>query len=131
MKQSLIVYLATLIIAFPLDYMFRRTGRLLFGENARDVMLDGSRPAVLFYVLYVACIVSFVNGDTPGDWPENASRGAQLGLFFYAAFELASIVLLRYWKWAVIVPDIVWGATLTALSASVGGLLAGWILTKI
>jgi uncharacterized membrane protein len=131
MKQSVIVYLATLIIAFPLDFMFLRTGRLLFGENAREVILDGPRSAIPFYVLYVACIVSFVNGASPEDWTENASRGAQLGLFFYAAFELASIVLLKYWKWAVMVPDVAWGATLTALAASVGGLLASWILTKV
>jgi hypothetical protein len=51
--------------------------------------------------------------------------------FFYAAFELASIVLLRNWRWAVMVPDVAWRATLTAPAASVGGLLASWILNKI
>lgn len=109
MKQSAIVYLATLIIAFPLDFVFLRAGGLLFGANAREVILDDPRSAILFYVIYVACIVSFVNGATPEEWTENASRGAQLGLFFYAAFELASIVLLRNWKWAVMVPDVAWG----------------------
>jgi uncharacterized membrane protein len=131
MKQSAIVYLATLIIAFPLDFVFLRAGGLLFGANAREVILDGPRSAILFYVIYVACIVFFVNGATPENWTEKTSRGAQLGLFFYAAFELASIVLLRNWKWAVMVPDVAWGATLTALAASVGGLLASWILNKI
>jgi uncharacterized membrane protein len=81
MKQSAIVYLATLIIAFPLDFVFLRAGGLLFGANAREVILDGPRSAILFYVIYVACIVSFVNAATPENWTENTSRGAQLGLF--------------------------------------------------
>jgi uncharacterized membrane protein len=42
------------------------------------------------------------------------------------------MALLKHWKWAVmLLPDIVWGAVLTALAASVGGLFASWILTKI
>jgi uncharacterized membrane protein len=82
MKQSALIYLATLIIAFPLDFMFLRAGGRLFGANARELILDGPAPTILFYVMYIACTVSFVNGATPGDRAANASRGAQLGLFF-------------------------------------------------
>jgi uncharacterized membrane protein len=83
------------MIAFPLDFVFLRTGRRLFGANARDLILDGATSAILFYVIYIACTVSFVNGRTPNDW-----------------------------VWAAMIPDIVWGATLTALASSAGGLLA-------
>jgi hypothetical protein len=76
MKQSAIIYLATLMILFPLDFIFLRTGRRLFGANACDLILDDLTPAILFYVIYVACTVSFVNGPTPNDWVANASRGA-------------------------------------------------------
>jgi uncharacterized membrane protein len=37
------------------------------------------------------------------------------------------MALLKHWTWAVMLPDIVWGAALTAVAASVGGLLASWI----
>jgi hypothetical protein len=40
MKQSAIIYLATLMILFPLDFIFFRTGRRLFGANACDLILD-------------------------------------------------------------------------------------------
>jgi uncharacterized membrane protein len=132
MKQSALIYLATLIIAFPLDFIFLQTWGKLFDANVRKLILDGPEPAILFYVIYVACTVSFVNGATPDDWTANASRGALLGLCFFVAFELGSIALLKHWKWDItLLPDIIWGAALTALAASVGGLFAGWILTEI
>ena len=131
MRQSAIVYLASFIIVLPLDVIFLRTAGRLFGENARQLMLDSPTPAIFFYVIYVACTVSFINGATPADWRENAFRGAQLGLFFYASFELASMALLNHWKWAVMLPDVLWGAVITALAASAGGWVANWILIKI
>jgi uncharacterized membrane protein len=52
--------------------------------------------------------------------------------YFFAAFDLASMALLKHWKRDVmLLPDIVWGAVLTALATSVGGLFASRILTKI
>ena len=41
------------------------------------------------------------------------------------------MALLKHWAWAVVVPDIAWGAVLTAVSAAIGGLLADWILAKV
>jgi uncharacterized membrane protein len=131
-KQSALIFLATLIIAFPLDLLFLQAGGRLFGASVRELILDGPAPTVLFYVLSIACTVSFVNGATPHDWVANASGGAFLGLLFFAAFDLASMALLRHWKWDVmLLPDIIWGAVLTALAASDGGLFAGWSFTKI
>ena len=76
----------------------------------------GWRRRSLFYLLYVAGIVVFVNSAAPGNWQHNALYGALFGLFCYATFELTNMALLRHWEWAVVVPDIVWGATVTAAS---------------
>jgi uncharacterized membrane protein len=88
-------------------------------------------PAILFYVLYLAGIVVFVNGGAPSNWTHNLLYGALFGLFCYATFELTNMSLLNHWKWAVVVPDIAWGAVLTAIAASFGGLLANWVLEKV
>ena len=134
MKRFAVVYLGTLIILLPLDLLFLGTiGKKLFVENVGDMTLATPRiaPAVLFYVLYLVGLVIFVNGAAPSNWVHNLQYGALFGLFCYATFELTNMALLKHWEWAVVVPDIAWGTALTAVSASIGGLLAAWMLTKI
>ena len=134
MKRFAVVYLGTLTILLPLDLLFLATiGKKLFAENVGDMTLATPRiaPAVLFYVLYLAGVMIFVNGAAPSNWGHNLQYGALFGLFCYATFELTNMALLKHWEWAVAVPDIAWGTALTAVSASIGGLLAAWMLTKI
>lgn len=133
MKRFIIVYLATALILLPLDFLFLGTiGKKLFNDNVKDMVLESPRivPAVLFYILYLAGVVIFVNGETPAAWQENALYGALFGLFCYATFELTNMSLLKHWEWAVVIPDIIWGAALTGIAAAIGGLLANWILGK-
>jgi len=129
-----VIYACTAIVLLPLDFLFLGTiGKKLFDNNVKDMVLQSPRmlPAILFYILYVAGIVIFVNGAAPGDWQHNVLYGALFGLFCYATFELTNMALLKHWEWAVVIPDIVWGAVLTAATASLGGLLARWLLGKM
>jgi uncharacterized membrane protein len=134
MKRFAVVYLSTLIVLLPLDLLFLGAiGKKLFADNVGDMTLTTPRmvPAMLFYVLYLAGVTVFVNGNPVSDWLHDLGYGALFGLFCYATFELTNMALLKHWEWAVVVPDIAWGAALTAISASLGGLLAGSILAKI
>ena len=68
MKRFAIIYCSTLIILLPLDFLFLGTvGKKLFADNVSDMTLATPRvaPAIVFYVLYLAGIVVFVNGDAP------------------------------------------------------------------
>ena len=56
--------------------------------------------------------------------------GALFGLFCYATFDLTSLALLKHWNWRVAVVDIAWGSFVTALSSTVGLLIANWIAPK-
>jgi uncharacterized membrane protein len=132
--RFVIIYLSTLVVMLPLDFAFLGTvGKKLFSANVGDMVLDTPRlpPAIMFYVLYLAGVVIFVNGATPANWPQNLLYGALFGLFCYSTFELTNMSLLKHWEWAVVVPDIVWGSVMTAISASIGGLLATWISARI
>jgi uncharacterized membrane protein len=134
MKRFAIVYLSTLVILLPLDFVFLgAVGKKLFAEHVGDMTLATPRiaPAIVFYILYLAGVAIFVNGAFPPDWKHNLLYGALFGLFCYATFELTSMALLKHWEWAVVVPDIAWGAVLTATSAALGGLIAGWVLAKV
>jgi uncharacterized membrane protein len=134
MKRFVIVYLSTLVILLPLDFIFLgAVGKKLFAQHVGDMTLTSPRvaPAILFYSLYLAGVAIFVNGDMPSNWVHSFLYGAFFGLFCYATFELTNMSLLKHWEWAVVLVDVAWGAVLTAVSAALGGLLAGWILGKV
>jgi uncharacterized membrane protein len=130
----IIVYLSTLIILLPLDFAFLGTiGQKMYASHLGDLMLDRPRmvAAVLFYALYLAGIVIFVNGANPANWPSNLLLGALLGLFCYSTFALTNMAILKPWQWTLVIPDVAWGVVVTAAAASLGGLLAGWIVSRI
>jgi len=133
MKNYAIIYLSTLVVLLPLEFLFLGTvGKKMFESHLGNLILETPRvaPAVMFYLIYLAGILIFVNGARPGDWQHNLLYGAALGFVAYATFELTSMSVLRPWQWALVVPDIAWGTFVTAVSATLGGLLALWIITK-
>lgn len=134
MRNYAIIYLGTMLVMLPLDLLFLGTiGKKLFERHLGDLILQSPRlpPAILFYLIYVAGIVIFVNGSRPGEWSANLLYGALFGLVAYATFELTNMAVLRPWKWAVVLPDLAWGTVVTAVSAALGGLLAQWAIAKI
>lgn len=129
-----IIYLSTLAILLPLDFAFLGTiGKKMYQSHIGDMMLDTPRlsAALLFYALYLAGIVVFVNGANPSNWSSNLTLGALFGLFCYSTFALTNMAILKQWQWTLVIPDIAWGMVVTAAAASLGGLLAGWIVSRI
>ncbi|HEY0235721.1 MAG TPA: DUF2177 family protein [Afipia sp.] len=132
MKRYIILYLTTLIILLPIDFMFLGTLAKDFFQAQVGEMLGPVRmaPAVIFYLLYVAGIVIFVSAGT-SEWQTALIYGALFGLFCYATFELTSLALLKHWTWPVVVLDISWGMFVTGTAAALGLLLTNWIMTKV
>ncbi|OPF93757.1 DUF2177 family protein [Rhodopseudomonas palustris] len=128
MKRYGLLYLATFIVLIPLDFLFLGTIAKSFFQSQVGEMLGEVRllPAVLFYLLYVVGIVIFVNGSAQATWQSSLVYGALFGVFCYATFELTSLALLKHWTWSVVAVDISWGAFVTAVSGTLGLLLADW-----
>src|SRR5271170_1855612 len=128
MNRYAVLYLATLIVIVPIDFLF--LGLLAKGFFTAQVgdMLGEVRllPAMLFYLLYVVGILVFVSGQASSTWQSALSYGALFGLFCYATFELTSLSLLKHWTWPVVAVDICWGSLVTAVSAAVGLVVANW-----
>ncbi len=80
--------------------------------------------ALLFYAMYVTAIV--VHAVLPSATPSTAARrGAAMGFFAYATYELTNWAVLSDWP-AVLVPiDVTWGVVLTGLAAAAGKLAEG------
>lgn len=132
--HHVIVYLSTLIILLPLDFAFLGTvGQKMYVSHVGNLMLETPRltAAILFYALYIAGIVTFVNGADPSNWSGNLLFGALFGLFCYSTFALTNMAILKQWQWALVLPDVAWGIVVTAAAASIGGVIANWIESRI
>jgi uncharacterized membrane protein len=129
MNRYVVLYLATLIVLVPIDFLF--LGLVAKGFFASQVgdMLGEIRlaPAILFYLLYVAGILIFVS-SSPAATPSSALlNGALFGFFCYMTFELTSLSLLKHWTWAVVLLDVSWGTFVTAVSSALGLMIANWL----
>jgi uncharacterized membrane protein len=131
-KRYAALYLATLIVIVPIDFLFLGyVGKGFFTSQVGD-MLGEIRlvPAVLFYLLYVVGVLVFVSGPATATWPSTLAYGALFGLFCYATFELTSLALLKHWTWPVVAVDVCWGAFVTAVSSTLGLMIANWLAPK-
>ena len=132
MQRYAVLYLATLIVLVPVDFLFLGTiAKSFFTAEVGD-MLGEVRlaPAILFYLLYVTGILVFVNAQDSATWRSTLLYGALFGLFCYATFELTSLSLLRHWTWPVVLVDVSWGMAVTAFASTAGLVIANAIVPK-
>jgi uncharacterized membrane protein len=133
LNRYVVLYLATLIVLIPIDFLFLgMVAKAFFTAQVGD-MLGEIRlaPAILFYLLYVVGILVFVSGSASATWQSTLLYGALFGLFCYATFELTSLSLLKHWTWPVVMVDVSWGTFVTALSSTIGLLIADGLVPRI
>jgi uncharacterized membrane protein len=133
MNRNVVLYLATLIVLLPIDFLFLGLAAKGFFTSEVGDMLGEIRlaPAILFYLLYVAGILIFVSGSATATWPSTLLYGALFGFFCYVTFELTSLSLLKHWTWPVVIVDVSWGTFVTAVSSTAGLLIANWLAPKV
>jgi uncharacterized membrane protein len=131
-NRYVVLYLATLVVLIPVDFLFLGLVAKGFFTTQVGDMLGEIRlaPAILFYLLYVVGILIFVSGSVNATWQSTLLYGALFGFFCYATFELTSLSLLKHWTWAVVVVDVSWGTFVTAVSSTVGLLIANWLAPR-
>jgi uncharacterized membrane protein len=132
-KRTVVLYLATLVVLIPFDFLFLGVVAKGFFTSEVGDMLGEIRPvpAILFYLLYVAGILIFVSGPPSANWQTTLWYGALFGLFCYATFDLTALSLLRQWSWPVAIVDVSWGACVTAVSSTAGLVVANWLAPKV
>jgi len=64
---------------------------------------------------------------TGATWQSTLLYGGLFGFFCYATFELTSLSLLKHWTWPVVMVDVSWGTFVTAVSSTIGLLIANAI----
>jgi uncharacterized membrane protein len=132
-NRNVVLYLATLIVFVPIDFLF--LGFVAKGFFAAQVgdMLGEIRPvpAILFYLLYVVGILIFVSASAGATSQSTLLYGALFGFFCYVTFELTSLSLLKHWTWPVVMMDVTWGSFVTALASTLGLMIADWMTPRI
>ena len=78
-----------------------------------------------------AGVLVFASGQAAASWPSTLSYGALFGLFCYATFELTALSLLKHWTWTVVAVDVSWGVFVTAVSSTLGLIIADWLTPKV
>src|ERR1700735_3625859 len=133
LNRTVVLYLATLIVLIPVDFLFLGLVAKGFFSSQVGDMLGEVRlaPAILFYLLYVVGIIVFVSGPASATWQSTLLYGALFGFFCYATFELTSLSRLKHWTWPVVILDISWGTLVTAVASTAGLLIANQITPKI
>ena len=129
MNRYVVLYLATLIVIVPIDFLFLGLVAKGFFTSQVGDMLGEIRlaPAILFYLLYVGGILIFVSGQAGATWQSTLLYGGLFGFFCYVTFELTSLSLLKHWTWPVVIVDVSWGTFVTAVASTVGLLIANAI----
>ena len=126
MNRYVVLYLVTLFVIIPIDFLFLGIVAKDFFTSQVGDMLGEIRPApaILFYLLYVGGVLIFVSGSAGVTRQSTLLYGALFGLFCYATFDLTALALLKYWSWPMALVDVGWGAVVTAVSSTAGLLVA-------
>lgn len=129
MKTYALAYLATGIVFLACDMVWLSvTGSRLYRPLLGDLLLEKFRllPAIGFYLVYMAGIVFFAISPaiTSGRWTAALGNGAVLGFVAYATYDLTNQATLKSWSTTITILDLCWGTVLTAVSATLGYVIA-------
>ena len=89
MNRYVVLYLVTLFVLIPIDFLFLGIVAKDFFTSQVGAMLGEIRlaPAILFYLLYVAGILIFVSATATATWQSTLLYGALFGFFCYATLN--------------------------------------------
>ena len=82
--------------------------------------------AVIFYLMYIGgiCFLAIAPALKEKSWTRALINGAVLGLIAYGTYDLTNQATLAVWSSKLTIIDMIWGTTLTGLTATMGYLAA-------
>ena len=123
MAKYCIAYLSTAIVFLGLDGVWLSLTQASLYKPALGPLLavtPSLAPAALFYLIYFVGVVFFCVGPAlrANAWRTALVNGLLFGLCAYATYDLTNQATLRIWSSRVTVFDLMWGAAVTAVSAT-------------
>lgn len=101
-----------------------RVYRPIIGSIQSDKLDVGA--AAAFYLIYITGIVFFAVSPAlqEGSFVTAVLRGAALGFFGYATYNLTNQATLKAWKLRLTLIDMTWGTVATAAASGIGFAMA-------
>lgn len=125
MLRNIIAWIATAVAFAGIDFIWLTNAQGLY-RPALDAVLSPTvnfGAAIVFYLIYITGVT--VMAVLPaGSLRAAAGKGAMLGCFAYATYDLTNQATLKVWYTHITVADIAWGTFLTASAAAIGWLVA-------
>ncbi|TAJ68573.1 MAG: DUF2177 family protein [Phenylobacterium sp.] len=123
-------YFATAGAIAALDYVWlSQFGPKVYRPTLDAVLRPDSDPvsfpaAIVFYFVYILGVLALAIWPTR-DKPliKTTAAGAMLGALCYATYDLTNQATLKVWATQITLIDITWGTFLTAVGATVGGIV--------
>lgn len=118
----LAAYLGGLIVFLALDMLWLGfLAKDLYAMHFGDLMASEVNwtAAGVFYLLFLVGVIVFVVRPALalGSLRHALGMGAFFGLVTYATYDLTNLATLRGFPAGIVLIDLVWGATLTALTS--------------
>jgi|SRR5690349_5532534 uncharacterized membrane protein len=131
MLKFIVAYAATAIVLFGLDFIWLSRMFGFYQSQMGGLLLDKPRLgyAAAFYAVYVIGVVVLVvlPSASTGSWVNALLGGALLGLVAYGTYDMTNMAVLKGYQLPVALVDMAWGTVVTAVSATVGTLVLGWL----
>jgi uncharacterized membrane protein len=130
MLKYIITYLGTGMVFALIDLVWLTNANARLYRPTLDPVLSDQVnlvAAAVFYVIYILGIVAMavVPAGRAKSWRLGAQKGAMLGAFAYATYDLTNQAL-KVWATHITIADIAWGTFVTATSCAIGVMIWRW-----
>ena len=131
MIKYVAAYLGAGLTFAAIDFVWLTTmTNRLYKPVIGPIMADkpDMKAAVAFYLISIAGTVflAITPALKEGNWTRAAINGAVLGFVAYATYDLTNQATMAVWQTKLTIIDLIWGTTLTMLSATGGYFAARW-----
>lgn len=123
-----LAYVLTLVVFLAMDAVWLSLSSSALYQPAIGHLMAATvdwRAVAVFYPLYVGGLVFFAIAPALASRPFAGAlgRGALFGFLAYATYDFTNQATLRDWPWHVTGIDLVWGTTVSGISAAVASAL--------
>jgi len=122
--KYLLTYLGTGLGFAAIDLVWLTHSSGLYRPILNPIMADqlNFTAAIAFYMVYILGLVvmAVVPAGRAGSWRQAAGKGAMLGAFAYATYDLTNQATLKVWATHITLADISWGTFVTAAGCTLG-----------
>ena len=129
MTKTLTSYLLILVVFTVIDMIWLMgVARSTYVAEMGSLMKKSPNllAAVIFYLLYAAGLMVFAvkPGMEAASWGWAALLGAGLGAVAYGTYDFTNLAVIEGYNWRIALIDLVWGTTVSALTAGIATKLA-------